>query len=264
MSVRHPSVGREHAVRRGTARGDHRAHEDHERYFRTRDPQLRRRLLERYVPLAGKVSTRFSRSPQDREDLRQVALLGILHALDRFDPHRGVEFTTFAWATAAGELKRYRRDSEWSMHIPRSLQERYLDVAATVDELPVELGREPTAGDIADRIGESVGAVRECLDLRASHPVSLDRCITETPDAVPGQRAEGFGAVDERAALAWGLSRLRTTDRQAVVLHYIHGMTHEEVADVMGGSQTKASRAIARGLDHLRALLAPPSPSTDH
>lgn len=231
--------------------------DDHIIYFETRDDEARRRLVERYQPLATKVAARFARSRQDRDDLRQVALVGILCALDRFDPTRGVKFTTFAWATAVGEVKRYRRDSEWTMRLPRSLQERYLRVAAAADELPVEIGHEASASDIAERVGDPVDAVRECLDIRSSYPMSLDRCLEDGADGGPVSNEGGIDAVDQHDELWWALTRLRPLEREIVMLHYLDGLTQDEVASRVGGSQMRVSRALSRGLDRLAALMRP-------
>jgi RNA polymerase sigma-B factor len=234
---------------------------EHARYFHTRDPVLRDRLIERYQPLAAKVASRYSRSAQDRDDLRQVALVGVMNALERFDPTRGVKFTTFAWVTASGELKRYRRGSAWSLHVPRALQERYLEVAAAADDLPAEIGREASAADVADRIGESEDDVRECLDIRSSHPTSLERCLWQSNDAPTPACApaclDQTDVIDDRDALRRALTQLGSLERDVVVLHYLEGMTQTDVAKRVGASQTRVSRALTRGVDRLRALLAP-------
>lgn len=245
-------------------RAHHRLPADaHEQYVETRDEALRAALVERYAPLAGRLAARFGRTGNDRDDLRQVAMLGLVKALDRFDPAKGVKFTTFAWATISGELKRYRRDCEWTVHVPRGVQERYLEVAAAVEELPVELGREPTTADIADRTGHSLPAVRECLQIRESNPLSLDS--TGDPESAP---APAIGAVDpamerleERDALTRALRRLPADDRQVLILHYVDGFTQTEIADHLGGSQMKVSRTLARSRDRLRSILAPRPPA---
>lgn len=227
--------------------------DDHDLYFRTRDPAARARLFARYDPLAMKVARRFRSSGRDADDIRQVARYGVLRALDRFDPGRGVRFTTFAWITAMGELKRYRRDTRWSVHVPRTLQERYLEVASTVDELPVVLGREPVAEDVAAVLDLDVVDVRECLDLRASHPASLEQ---RSEDGVEPSVADAHVERTEQAAeLDWALSRLGSHERDVIILHYFGELTQGEIAVRIGTSQMSVCRTIARGVDRLRALL---------
>lgn len=236
------------------------APDDHALYFRTRDRDAQRRLLERYEPLAVKLARQYARSHRDEDDCRQVARLAILRALDRFDPLRGVKFTTFAWATATGELKRYCRDTGWSMNFPRAVKELYLNVAATSEDLPCVLGHEPTAAEVAEWLGASEVAVRECLEIRTHKPLSLDRLLVDAPDSVGASGASAaMGRVEDDDALGWALSRLRSPDREIVVLRYLHGMSQDEIAAELGASQMRVSRALGRGLDHLRALLAPPA-----
>jgi RNA polymerase sigma-B factor len=215
--------------------------------------------MEAYEPLARKLARKFARSHRDEEDCCQVARLAMLRALDRYDPSRGVKFTTFAWATVTGELKRYCRDNGWSMHFPRALKELYLEVAATSEELPSVLGHEPTALEVATWLGKPESDVRECLDIRSRKPLSLDLLLVDAPDAPgPSGASAAMRTVEDRSALEWGLSRLRSPDREIVVLHYLQGLSQDEIARRLGANQMRVSRALTRGLDHLRALLGPP------
>lgn len=214
-------------------------------------------MVDRYTPLAMRIAGRFVRSAHDRDDVRQVALLGLVKAVDRFDPAKGVKFSTFAWATISGELKRYRRDHDWSIHVPRGVQERYLEVAAALDELPVELGREPTATDISDRTGQSESSVRECLEIRESSPLSLDAPVGGAgPARDMGTPDQSMARMEDRDALARALRRLPEVDREVLILHYVDGYTQTEIAARLGGSQMKVSRALARSRDRLQFLLA--------
>lgn len=227
--------------------------DDHEVYFRTRDPAARARLVERYDPLARKIAHRFSRAGRDADDLCQVARYGVLQALDRFDPGRGVSFTTFAWATALGELKRYRRGTQWSVHVPRGVQERYLKIASAVDDLPAALGHEPAATDVAAALDLDELDVRECLDLRANSPLSLEqrREVGVEPSVDDGE----VERVDQTDELDWALSRLGSPERDVIILHYFGELTQSEIAARIGTSQMSVCRTIARGIDRLRSLL---------
>ena len=133
-------------------------------FSRTRDPALRARLLEAHQGLACSLATRFATRHESPDDLNQAALLGLLHAIDRFDPERGVRFTTFAWATVLGELKRHFRDRTWGVRVPRRLQELYLSTAEGVDELTHRLGRSPTIAEIAEQTGISEEDVVHALE----------------------------------------------------------------------------------------------------
>lgn len=227
--------------------------DDHQLYFRTRDPAARVRLIERYDPLARKIAYRFSPARHDADDVLQVARYGVLQALDRFDPGRGVSFTTFAWATAVGELKRYRRDTQWSVHVPRGVQERYLKVAAAVDELPAALGHEPAATEVADAIELDEIDVRECLDLRANSPLSLEQ--RREAGVEPNLDDGDVERVDQSDELDWALSRLGSPERDVIILHYFGELTQSEIAAQIGTSQMSVCRTMARGIDRLRSLL---------
>src|SRR5688572_1238678 len=126
-----------------------------EAYAQTGDPALESQLVQQYLGLAKVLADRAARDPSERDDAFQVAQLGLLHALKRFDPTRGVEFTTFAWSTIQGELKRFHRGHSWRLHVPRRLQEAYLRVAGAVDELTQELGRSPTIDELSSLTGHS-------------------------------------------------------------------------------------------------------------
>src|SRR5688500_5624916 len=119
-------------------------------YVKTRDPAVRERLVSAHVGLAASLASRFSTRHESPEDLHQAALLGLVHAIDRFDPDRGVQFTTFAWATISGELKRHFRDRTWGVRVPRRLQELYLNTAEAAHSLTHLISRYPTVADVAD------------------------------------------------------------------------------------------------------------------
>src|SRR3954467_4928747 len=123
-----------------------------ERYARDRSPTVREELVDRFMPLARRLAARYAGGAEPFDDLVQVASMGLVKAIDRFDPERGTAFSTFAVPTILGELKRHFRDRGWSVHVPRDGQERILKVEKATAELPARLGRAPTIGDIAERL----------------------------------------------------------------------------------------------------------------
>src|SRR4051812_42696178 len=150
--------------------------EDHalfSRYRATRDPQVREVLVDRFLPLARHLSRRY-RSGRDEEDLRQVAALGLLKAIERFDPQYGVAFSSFAVPTILGELKRYFRDQGWMVRVPRPLQELEQRMSQAAEELSAQLGRTPTAAELADRCGVGMEEIVEAQIVGSAHrPSSL-------------------------------------------------------------------------------------------
>src|SRR3954452_12249571 len=162
------------------------AHQLFERYHRDHDPADREALVERFLPLARHLSRRYATST-DRDDLEQVAAIGLLKAIDRFDPSRGLAFTSFAVPTILGELKRHFRDFGWSVRVPRELKELAARVEDAVEELNGELGRTPTTEQIAQRCGVSVERVLEARATATAHRAdSLDRPTYEDDEEARG------------------------------------------------------------------------------
>jgi RNA polymerase sigma-B factor len=228
----------------------------HREYATTRDPALRAVLLQRYEALARSLAARSAKPADEFDDLVQVARLGILHALDRFDPDRGVEFTTFAWATVQGELKRHHRDRGWAIHVPRRLQEAYLRVAAATDELSQQLGRPPTIAEIAGYTDDTEETVIEAIEVRsARRPTSIDIRVGENNDLAwePGMEDKGLAAIDDRSLLAGLLPRLAEREREILELRFYANLTQGEIAERVGYSQMHVSRILTRALDRLRA-----------
>jgi RNA polymerase sigma-B factor len=227
----------------------------HRRYFDQRDPADRARLLDRYQGLARALAIRSARPSDDLDDLVQVALVGVLSALERFDPDRNVEFTTFAWATVQGELKRHHRDRGWSIHVPRRLQEAYLRTAAAVEDLHQELGRQPSIGEIAARTGDEVELVIEALEVQsARRPGSLDarRSDDTGPAWEPGEIDGSFVQVEERSLLSSLLPRLAPREREVLQLRFLEEWTQAQIAERIGCSQMHVSRLLTRALGRLR------------
>ena len=227
-------------------------------FVRTRDPELRERLVGAHLGLAASLAGRFSSRQESPDDLQQAALLGLLHAIDRFDPDRGVQFTTFAWATISGELKRHFRDRTWGVRVPRRVQELYLVTAEAMDALTNTLGRSPTVAEVAERIGASEEEVVEALEARTAYRLaSIDTPVNDADgDGGAGMQLgdddPGFRLVDERAALAGLINRLPPRERQIIHLRFNEELTQAEIAERVGVSQMHVSRLLSGSLQKLR------------
>ena len=225
-------------------------------YSRTRSPALRARLLEIHQGFAYSLASRFATRHESPEDLNQAALVGLLHAIDRFDPERGVQFTTFAWATVMGELKRHFRDRTWGVRVPRRLQEHYLLVAEAVDELTHQLGRSPTVGEIATHTGMSDDEVLEAMEARAAYRLtSIDAKTGDDPELGMQLGADdpSFGQVDQQHTLRGLVARLPEREQQIINLRFVEELTQAQIADRVGISQMHVSRLLSQSLDKLRS-----------
>lgn len=220
-----------------------------------RSAREREAMVEQYRSFAESLARRFSRSRDDLEDLRQVALLGLLHAVDRFDEGRGVAFTTFAWSTIGGELRRYRRDHSWGMRVPRRIQERFLNVSRALDDLTTELGRSPTIDELAEHLGETPEDVIEALEVRsARHQETLDGPADSAAGGwlAADERVE-HGRVEDRAQLEPLLRTLAPREREIIRLRFTEQLTQAEIGEQLGLSQMHVSRLLRRSLSELRA-----------
>src|SRR5580704_11990464 len=210
-------------------------------YARTGDALLRNQIISAYQGLAYSLAGRFRRPGEDLDDLNQVALIGLMKAVDRFDPGRGTELTTFATATILGELKRHLRDRGWSVRLPRRIHDLHLRAQQSVDELTQELGRSPTLLEIANRLGVSVEEVVEALDAGGlRHNASLEAPLSPGDDHSLNNR---LGAGDRRLAEVDGrltlnplLARLPARQRQILNLRFVVGCSQTEIANMVGVS----------------------------
>jgi RNA polymerase sigma-B factor len=230
-------------------------------HFRTKDPDVRNQVVAAYQGLAYSLAARFGQRGEELDDLNQVALIGLLKAIDRFDPDRGTELTTFATATIVGELKRHLRDRGWSVKLPRRVHDLHLGAQQAIDELTQELGRSPTMIEIARRVGESLEDVLEALDAGGlRHNASLE-APTAAHDDQPLTNRLGIGdsrlsEVDQRVALTPLLSRLSRRQQEILRLRFAHGCSQSEIAARIGVSQMQVSRLLARSLQQLRVWAA--------
>jgi RNA polymerase sigma-B factor len=254
------------APRIGTA--DSSTQDPHElfvRWSRDRDEASREMLLERFMPLARKLARRYGRSSEPFEDLVQVATLGLLKALDRYDPDRGHAFQSFAIPTILGEMRRYFRDSGWSVHVPRSAQERALTVRDAQEQLLGDLGHSPSAMQLAEYLELELEDVLDALRaLQGYEAVSFDAPRPGGTEDAPSY-AESIGSEDERyelveldATVGPALAELSSRDRRILHLRFIDDLTQMEIAERVGISQMQVSRLLRRSIDQLRAIALAP------
>jgi RNA polymerase sigma-B factor len=228
-----------------------------ERYHRDRDPRDRDALVERMLPLARHLARRYG-SGNESEDVEQVANLALVKAIDRFDPGRGIAFTSFAVPTILGEIKRYFRDQGWAVHVPRSLRELSARVEIAVDELNGELGRSPTTEELAKHCETSVERVVEARLLMTAHrPESLDRPQYDDDSDEPRGAAipcddPGFARVERATDVDRLLASLPERERLIVRLRYQEDMLQRDIAERVGISQMHVSRLLRESIDQLR------------
>jgi RNA polymerase sigma-B factor len=248
-----------------TAAGfNHRAHEDRRllrRYQDEGDLNAREELVERFLPLARQLARRYRHTDEPQEDLTQVACVGLLKAIDRYEPERGSSFTRYAVPTILGELKRHFRDQGWAVHVPRALQERALQVNQAVSTLSARLGRSPTAQEIARAIEADPEEVLEAMEAATAYGASSldaprpgsDEDEGRTYGDTVASEEEGYELVAARDAVLPGLRALPPRERVIVHLRFERDLTQAEIAERVGVSQMHVSRLLRRSLERLRA-----------
>lgn len=225
-------------------------------------PSARDELVRRHLPLARKLAVRYQNPHEPFEDLVQVANLGLLNALDRFDHERGVPFGAYATPTILGELKRHFRNTGWAAHVPRAAQELAQRVQRAVGELTERHGRSPEVAEVAQFLELPVEEVLEGLESAQAHySDSLDAPIADGM-AEPVTLGETLGAVDEgyalfetASSLSGGISQLPYLERTALTLRMQGDLKQSEVAKAMGCSQMQVSRLLRRAADRLHEHL---------
>jgi RNA polymerase sigma-B factor len=228
------------------------------RYAQTRDPRLREELVQRYLPLARYAASRYASGPEPFDDLLQVACLGLLKALDRFDPAKGNAFSSYALPTMTGELRRHFRDRSWAVRPPRDLQEDALRLDKAAIELQRRLGRPPTIPELTTVTGLGKEAVLEAREaLRARRPTSLSAPGNlDDEESVLERRLgiidSGYAGAEDRAVLAPLLRRLPLRDRVILRLRFEHDLTQSEIGERVGLSQMHVSRVLRGALEQLR------------
>jgi len=221
--------------------------------------RLREQILELHLPLVRYLARRFVRGSVSMDDLVQVGSIGLIKAIDRFDPERGYEFASYAVPTVIGELKQHLRATGWLLHVPRRAQELQTSVARARDELSQQLGRDPSIAEIANRVGVSGEEIAETLDVeRTRDAMPLDLLIDPAEGGSPswmGIEEPGFQLAEVRAVLRDALESLSEQEKHVVLLRFVEGKTQSEIAKVIGVSQMQVSRLLSRSLDRMRRLL---------
>src|SRR5436309_4885388 len=238
---------------------------DNERLFvrcqRAGDQRAREELVNRSLPLARNLARRYAGAREPFDDLLQVASLGLVKAIDRFDVDRGAAFSSFAVPTILGELKRYFRDLGWSVHVPRGAQERALKVEEAEQKLTTQRGRPPTVSELAGYLELSIEEVLDALETAgAHHAVSLDAPHSDD-DGEQTTLASSFGQCDERYELIEdGLTistvarQLPLNEREVLELRFVEDMTQTQIAERIGVSQMQVSRILRHALSRMSEL----------
>jgi RNA polymerase sigma-B factor len=225
-------------------------------FERMPDPDAREQLAKEFLPLAEYFARRFAGRGEPVDDLTQTASLGLLNAIDRFDPQRGVPFSTYAAATIVGELKRHFRDRGWALRVPRNVQETAILVNRTVSSLWQEMGRAPTVPEIASTADIGEDDVLQALDaLQAYTTDSLDAPTADASSTTAesiGAEDKSFEVSEEWLSLAPALRDLPERERAILYLRFFEGRTQTEIADELGISQMHVSRLVSQSLDKLR------------
>jgi RNA polymerase sigma-B factor len=231
------------------------------RYHFDGDLDAREQLVLRFLPLARQLAARYRYAGEPQEDLAQVACMGLLKAVDRYDVERGSGFTKYAVPTMLGELKRHFRDKGWSVHVPRATQELSLKVSETLGSLSGKLGRSPTPRDVAAALARPVEAVLEAMEaatayeatsLDAPRPTGTGDDDWSYGDAIASEEP-GYEVVEIQEALRPTLEALPERERLILRLRFEEDLTQAEIADRVGVSQMHVSRLLRRSLDRLGA-----------
>jgi len=229
-------------------------------YRRTGDRKLRNELIEEHKQLASHLARRYANRGEPFDDLLQVAYLGTLKAVERFDPDRNIEFSTYATVTIEGELKRHFRDKTWSIRVPRRSQELHLRLGHAINELSQRLARPPRVPELAAELGVSEEQVLEAMEVGGSYrSASLDAHRGDASPTTSDRRLavndDGFDMAEYRVLLDSVLSHLSERERRIVELRFFEEKTQTEIADEVGISQMHVSRLLARTLIELRERL---------
>lgn len=229
-----------------------------ERFSSNRSEANRNTIVESFVPLAEFFAGRYKDRGVESEDLRQVAKMALVKAVDRFDPDVGVQFSTFAGRTIDGELKRYFRDKTWAVRVPRSLQERSIHVRKAADQLALHLGKSPTVDQIAAEAGLEIDEVIEALDVQQSYRSSSIDAASSTGDestALSSRLAvddDGLHQSETQMAINELLGTLPERQREILELRFFDELSQAEIAERVGVSQMHVSRLIRKSLEELR------------
>ena len=254
-----------HRPPRGPKPHDHATDEARlRRYGAQRDPEDRAWLVDRYLPLARHVAARYRGGSEPIEDLEQVAALGLVKAIDRFDAGRGTSFSSYAVPTISGELRRHFRDHTWALRVPRDLQELAIKVSKAESALQLELGRAPTAAELADRLDCTVEELLEARDAAGANRMSSLDAPVGCDEDDGASLADMLGADDERLeeverelTVDSALASLDERSRTILRLRFNEELTQAAIGERIGLSQMHVSRLIRQALDTLHDAAAP-------
>lgn len=235
------------------------------RWQKDGEQRAREQLVERFLPLARNLARRYSGAREPFDDLLQVASLGLVKAIDRFDVDRGAAFSSFAVPTILGELKRYFRDLGWSVHVPRGAQEAALKVQEAQEKLTTRTGRPPTVSDLAEYMEIPIEDVLDALETAAAHhSTSLDAPRDEGDDEsgtlvdVLGEEDGRYELIDQTVTVSEAARQLSARERKVLGLRFIEDMTQTQIAQEIGVSQMQVSRILRRALSRLREMTESP------
>lgn len=231
------------------------------RYQRDGDMAAREDLVRRFLPLARRLARRYERGSEPLDDLVQVASVGLVKAIDRFETDQGANFSSYAVPTILGELKRHFRDSGWALHVPRGMQEKVLKINEAVEHLGGELGRSPNPREVAAELSLPVEEVLEAMEAGAAYDtVSLDAPLRSSQDESTtyadsvGEMDGRFNLVEHSATIGRAMQALPERERVILYLRFAEGLTQVEIAERIGISQMHVSRLIRRALERLRVV----------
>ena len=247
-----------------TAWDKERTHELFRRYKEEGDMDAREKLVMSHLNLVRFLANKFKNRGEPIDDLMQVGYLGLLKAIDRFDPARGLEFTTYATPTIMGEIKRHFRDKGWSVRVPRRLQELSAKVNQATDTLTSQLQRSPTIAEIADYLDATVDEVLEAMESSSAYSsVSLEAPSgaddDDTPSVIDRYATEDsdLAFTDDRIIIEEALASFSPRERDVIEMRFLKGMTQIEIAEKLGISQVQVSRLLRRTLKKIQDKIDP-------
>jgi RNA polymerase sigma-B factor len=228
------------------------------KYHEEGDLQARAELVERLMPLVRHIARRYAHRGEPLDDLVQVGAIGLMKAVDRFDPERGARLSTFAAPNIAGEIKRHFRDRGWTVRPPREVQELAGKITQTVDKLTGRLGRSPTASELAAELKVTDEEILEAMQGAQSYSaVSFEEPAGEGRTALDllGDDDDGFDQIERHMLVGSTLGALGERERRIIRLRFFHGLTQREIAEQVGVSQMHVSRLIRRSLERMRQTI---------
>jgi RNA polymerase sigma-B factor len=231
------------------------------RYAAERDPALLEELVTRFRPLVTKLALRYVRTSESLEDLEQVGAMGLVKAIERFDPDRGYAFSSFAVPTILGEIKRSIRATAWSAHVPRRMQERVADLRRALEAASARSGSAPTVAELGERLGweaetvlEAMTAARALSTTSLDGPVGLDGEEAATLADRLGEEDAAYGTVEDRCALERALPALTPAQREVLELRFDQELKQSDIAARLGCSQMQVSRLLRAALERLSTV----------